>query len=167
MWKKLLAKFFRKYPAQQRVAQLLLSYGLGVRNGRIYCGEVEISFSKAARAIGVDRRAVMMTVETIEKNKELKKIFSFLQPTCSFKELAPEMGWGVVEIIPSDASMPGILAGVATILAKEGISIRQANVDDYMINEEPRLFIITEKSLPTSIIKKLKKAKGVKGVTVY
>jgi len=42
-----------------------------------------------------------------------------------------------------------------------------ANVDDYVIAEEPRLFIVTEKSLPTGIIKKLQKAKGVKGVTGY
>ncbi|HEC76420.1 MAG TPA: hypothetical protein ENI33_04070 [Thermoplasmatales archaeon] len=167
MWKKLITKFFRGYPAQQKVAQTMLSYGLRVEKGRVYCGEIELSFSKIARAIGVDRRAVMNTVERIEKRKELKKIFSFLQPTCSFKELAPEMGWGVVEIIPTNASMPGILAGIATILTNEEISIRQANVDDYIIAEEPRLFIVTEKALPSSIIKKLKRAKGVKGVTVY
>jgi hypothetical protein len=167
MWKKILTKYFRKYPAQQKIAQLLISYGLSVKNGRIYCGDIELSFSKIARAAGVDRRAVMKTVETIEREKELRKIFSLLQPTCNFKELAPEMKWGVVEIIPVDASMPGILAGVAKILADEKISIRQANVDDYMITEEPKLFIVTEKALPTHLIKKLGKAKGVKGVTVY
>ena len=167
MWKRLLAEFFKGQPAQQKVAQTMLSYGLRVKDGKILCGKIEISLSKMARAIGVDRRAVMMAIATIESKEELRKIFSLLQPTCSFKELAPEMEWGVVEIIPSDASMPGILADVATILAKEGISIRQANVDDYIIAEEPRLFIVTEKSLPTGIIKKLQKAKGVKGVTVY
>jgi len=167
MWKRLLTEFFKGHPAQQRVAQTMLSWGLRVRDGRILCGEIEIPFSKMARAVGVDRRAVMMTVKTIESSGELKKIFSLLQPTCSFRELAPEMGWGVVEIIPSDASMPGILADVASILAEEGISIRQANVDDYVLAEEPRLFIVTEKTLPGGIIKKLKKAKGVKGVTVY
>jgi len=167
MWKKILSKYFKSYPAQQKVAQTLLSYGLSVRNGRVYCGSIELSFSKIARSIGVDRRAVMGTIETINRNRELKKIFSLLRPTCNFKELAPEMKWGVVEIIPTDASMPGILAGVASILTEEHISIRQANVDDYAMTEEPKLFIITEKSLPPRLIKKLGKARGVKGVTVY
>ena len=41
-----------------------------------------------------------------------------LQPTCHLKEVAPQMNWGVVEIIPIDASMPGILASVSSIIAK-------------------------------------------------
>ncbi len=167
MWRKLIAKHFARYPAQQKVAELFLSYGLNVRNGRVYCGDIELSFSKIARAIKVDRRAVMATVETIERNKALKKIFAHLRPTCDFKRLAPEMRWGVVEIIPTDASMPGILADVSKIIAKEGISIRQANVDDYVIEEEPKLFIVTEKNLPPKLIEKLRRAKGVKAVTVY
>lgn len=146
---------------------MFLSYGLSVKDGRVYCGSIELSFSKIARAIGVDRRAVMGAIETIEENRELKKIFSLLRPTCSFQELAPEMKWGVVEILPTDASMPGILAGVASILTEERISIRQANVDDYVIAEEPKLFIVTEKTLPPRLIRKLGKARGVRGVTVY
>ncbi|MCD6447544.1 MAG: ACT domain-containing protein [Thermoplasmata archaeon] len=167
MWRKLIAKYFARYPAQQKVAELFLSYGLSVKKGRVFCGDIELSFSKIARAIKVDRRAVMATVETIEREEALKKIFAHLKPTCNFKDLAPKMKWGVVEIIPSDASMPGILADVARVIAKEGISIRQANVDDYVITEEPKLFIITEKNLPPHIIEKLRKAKGVEAVTVY
>lgn len=51
----------------------MLSYGLRIKDGKIYCGSIELSFSKIARAIGVDRRAVMSTVETIEKRKKLGK----------------------------------------------------------------------------------------------
>lgn len=165
--REIVSKFFKRNPAQQKVAQTLLSYGLSVRNGRIYCGKIELSFSKIARAIGVDRRAVMNTVENIEKEEELKKIFSSLQPINHLKEVAPKMNWGVVEIIPVNASMPGILADVAKIIADEKISIRQAIVDDYDVAEEPKLFIITEKALPPRIIKKLSGAKGVKGVVIY
>jgi predicted regulator of amino acid metabolism with ACT domain len=167
MWKTILIKYFKKYPAQQKVAQTILSYGLKIQDGKIFCGGIELSFSKIARALSVDRRAVVSTVETIEDTKELKKIFSSLNPTCDFSELASKMKWGVVEIIPTDASMPGILAGVAQIVMNEDISIRQANVEDYVIAEEPKLIIITEKSLPSRLIKRLSKSKGVKGVTLY
>lgn len=166
MWEKIIF-YFGRQSAQQKVIQLFLSYGLSARKGKVYCGDIELSFSKIARAINVDRRVVMNTVKIIEKNKELRKIFSNLMPTCSFKSLASKMGWGVVEIIPKDASMPGILASVSDIIAKEGISIRQANVDDYMIMEEPKLFIVTEEPIPLKLIKKLRKARGVMGVTVY
>jgi len=72
-----------------------------------------------------------------------------------------------VEILSKDASMPGILASVSKIIADEKINIRQAIVDDYLLAEEPKLYIITEKPLPSKLLKKLKKAKGVKGVTFY
>ncbi|UCF12397.1 MAG: ACT domain-containing protein [Thermoplasmatales archaeon] len=77
------------------------------------------------------------------------------------------MNWGVVEIIPEDPSMPGILADVATIIANNNISIRQSIVDDFEISEEPRLFIVTEKLIPGSLIPKIRKTKGVKAVLFY
>ena len=166
MWKKLYSSF-QKFPAQQKVAELLLMYGLRVEGNAVFCGNIELSHSKIARAVGVDRRAVVSTVETIEKNKDLRKIFMMLQPTCHLKEVAPHMNWGVVEIIPVDASMPGILASVSSIIAKAKISIRQAIVDDFRLSKEPRLFIVTEKPLPGSMISKIRESKGVKGVVSY
>jgi predicted regulator of amino acid metabolism with ACT domain len=167
VWKRIIKQYFKQYPAQQKVVQTFLSYGLSIKQGRAYCADIELSFSKLARAIGVDRRAVMNTIETIRENKELQDIFSSLEPTCNFKNIASRMKWGVVEIIPTNASMPGILADIATTIADAQVSIRQANVDDYMIAEEPKLFIVTETPLPSRLIKKLGKAKGVKAVTVY
>ncbi len=166
MWKKVY-DYFQKYPAQQRVVEMLLAYGLRVDGKKIFCGKIELSDSKIARAAGVDRRAVASTIETINKNKWLRKIFSTLQPTCHLKESAPQMNWGVIEIIPVDASMPGILSSVASIIAKAKMSIRQAIVDDYQLAEEPKLFIVTEKPLPSNLLSKLRKAKGVKGVVTY
>ena len=54
------------------------------------------------------------------------------------------MRWVVIEIVPSDAREPGILAHVAQVIAARGISIRQAIVDDPDLVEEPRLYVITE-----------------------
>ncbi|MEA2054156.1 MAG: amino acid-binding protein [Candidatus Thermoplasmatota archaeon] len=166
MWRKIYA-LFKKFPAQQKVVELLLTYGLRVENNTLFCGKIELSYSKVARAVGVDRRAVVSTVEAVWKNKDLRKIFLMLQPTCHLKEVAPQMNWGVVEIIPVDASMPGILASVSSIIAKAKISIRQAIVDDYKLSKEPRLFIVTEKPLSGNILSKIRTSKGVKGVVAY
>jgi uncharacterized protein len=163
MWKDILP-YFEPYPKQKLIAQKMLEYGLSIKNDHLYCGSIELSDSKIARAIHLDRRAVKTTIETIQKHPKLMKIFSQLKPTCHLRDMAHEMGWDVLEIIPTNASSPGILAQVATIIAEENISIRQAIVDDFEINEEPRLFVITEQPIPPQIIPKIKNIKTVKSV---
>ena len=166
MWKNI-AQYFSTYPQQKKIAQKMLEYGLKVKDNKIYCAEIEISDSKMARAMGVDRRAIAATIDVISKEPELNKVFLKLKPTCHLKDVASAMKWGVIEIIPEDPSIPGIVADVATIIAQANISIRQAIVDDFEISEEPRLFIITEKQIPGSLIPKIRKAKGVKAVLIY
>jgi predicted regulator of amino acid metabolism with ACT domain len=166
MWK-LIEQHFKPYPTQEKIAQKMLSYGLKIKNKTIYCGDIALSASKIAKALGVDRRAVTATIQTITSNPDLLTIFSNLLPTCHLKEVAPHMHWGVIEIIPTDPSTPGILAEVATIIAEHNISIRQAIGDDFEFTEEPRLFIITEKQIPGTVIPKIRQAKGVKAVLIY
>jgi predicted regulator of amino acid metabolism with ACT domain len=166
MWK-IIAKHFNEFPQRKKLAQKLLEYGLKIKDNKIYCGEIELSDSKLSRAFDIDRRIVTSTIDTIQKNYELKKVFLKLRPTCNLKEVAPAMKWGVIEIIPDDPSTPGILAEVATIIAQHNISIRQAISDDFELTEEPRLFIVTEKQLPGTLIPKIKQIKGVKAVLIY
>jgi predicted regulator of amino acid metabolism with ACT domain len=166
MWRQI-AKFFSKYPKQRTLAQKLIEYGLKIKNNKIYCGEIELSDSKIARAFNIDRRIITSTIETITEKDELKKVFNSLEPTCHLKEVAPNMQWGVIEIIPKDPSMPGILADVAKIVADAKLSVRQAIVDDFELSEEPRLYIVTEKQVPGILIPKIREAIGVKAVVVY
>jgi len=166
MWRQF-AKYFNKYPKRKRLAQKILEYGLKVKDNKIYCGEIELSDSKLSRAFNVDRRIILSTIDTINENEDLKKVFSNLNPTCLLKDVAPMMKWGVIEIIPTNASMFGIIADVSTIISDNKISIRQAVVDDFELSEEPRLFIVTEKPIPGSLLLKIRNAKGVKAVVVY
>jgi len=166
MWRKF-AKYFNHYPKRKKLAQKLLEYGLKVSNNKIYCGEIELSDSKIARAFDVDRRIITSTIKTISEQKDLQKVFSRLKPTCHLKDVATETNWGVIEIIPEDPSTPGILADVANVVADAKISIRQAIVDDFELSEEPKLFIITEKHVPGILIPKIRKIKGVKAVIIY
>ena len=166
MWNEI-SDYFKEYPKQKKIAQKMLEYGLKIKNNKIFCGEIELSDSKIARAFELDRRSIVATVKTISKIPKLKEIFSKFLPTCHLKDVAPKMNWGVIEIIPDDPSKPGILAEVATIISSNRISIRQAIVDDFELSEEPRLFIVTEKQIPSSIIPKIRKAKGVKALMIY
>jgi len=166
MWQEI-ADYFQDYPKQRIIAQKMLEYGLRIQNKKLYCGSIELSHSKLARAFKTDRRAVSATIETMLDKPYLRKIFSSLSPTCLLKDVAPTMKWGVIEIIPEDPSMPGILAEISSIIAANKISIRQAITNDFELTEEPRLFIITEKAIPGSLIPKIRQARGVKAVLIY
>jgi predicted regulator of amino acid metabolism with ACT domain len=166
MWDKI-ANYFEKYPSQAKVARYLLKYGLRIDKDHVYCGDVQIADSALARAAGVDRRVVKSAVETIKGDPTLLKFFSQLLPTNHLKNAASAMGWSAIEIVPMNAHEPGIISGVAEILMRSNISIRQAIVDDPMTSEEPKLFIVTESMVPSEIIPLIRQAKGVRGVTIY
>lgn len=166
MWD-LLTRYFQRFPAQSRVAMTLLKYGFAVKEDGIYADDIAIPDTALARATNVDRRIIRATVETIRREPELREVYSRLHPTCHLKDAAPVLKWGVLEIVPSDAHKPGILAHVARIIAERGISIRQAIVDDPELTEEPRLWVVTESALPLDVIGEIKASPGVRSVTIY
>ncbi|MEW6069226.1 MAG: amino acid-binding ACT domain protein [Candidatus Thermoplasmatota archaeon] len=166
MWE-YIAENFKNLPAESKVAKILFSYGLCVKEGKIYCGRIKLAATALANACGVDRRAVNATIQTITKNKKLSDIFSRLLPTSYLKDIAPLMGWGVLEIVAEDPRAHGILAGVANVIAGSKISIRQAVVGHPEMLEEEHLFIITEKPIPGKIIPDIRNVKGVKSVIIH
>lgn len=166
MWSSL-SKYFGRFPSQGKVARLLLENGLRVSSGNVYCGDVQLADSAIGRAAGVDRRIVRATVETIESNEELMRVFSRLRPTALLKDVAPVMGWGAIEIIPSNAQTVGIVADVTGAIAKAGISIRQIIVQDPDLSTEPHLFVITGAPVPTEIIPEIKASRGVKSILIH
>jgi len=167
MWSNV-KKYFEGHPERLKVARVLIENGLSVRNGRIYLNEIELPPVRVARAAGVDRRTVKETLKAIGANRELRLIFEGIRSAGhSLKEIAKHLNLGVVEITPVDARMPGILANSAMILAKNGLSIRQAIVDDPELSPEPKLSLIVERKIPGELIPELLNVKGVAKVSIY
>jgi predicted regulator of amino acid metabolism with ACT domain len=167
MWSNI-KKYFEGCPERLRVARVLVENGLSVRNGGIYLNEIEVPPVRIARVAGVDRRTVNETVAAINANRELRLIFESLRSAGhSLKEVAKHLSLGVVEITPVDAKIPGILANCATLLAENGLSIRQAIVDDPELSPEPKLVLIVEKKIPGELISKFLSVNGVAKVAVY
>jgi len=161
-----LEKIFSRKKGQRRVAEFMLSNAIRVsEDDRILMGEIEIFHSSIARILGVDRRLIGETVNTILKNQELKKIFLRLNSTLLLRDVAPELGFGAIEIIPEDAASRGIIAGVSRIIADAGISIRQITTDDPMFRNAG-MSIVTEKPLPRELIDEILKLPPVKKVIV-
>ncbi len=139
-----------------------------MRNGKIYLNEIEVPPVRVARVAGVDRRTVNETLNTINANRELRLIFEEIRSAGhSLKEIAKHLKLGVLEITPVDAKIPGILANSAMILAKNGLSIRQAIVDDPELSPEPKLTLIVEKKIPGELISEFLMINGVAKVSVY
>jgi len=167
MWNKI-SKYFENHPERLSVAKLLVENGLSVKDNRVYCNEIEIPAIRVARAVKLDRRTVVETVRMIEKNEELKVIFTHIRSAgLSLKEIARHFNYGVMEITPEDPRKVGILAGASSLLAEHGISIRQALVDDPELQPEAKLTLIAEKKIPGDLIPKFLKIKGVAQVSVY
>jgi len=160
--------YFEAYPERLKVARVLVENGLSVRNGEIYLNEIEVPPVRIARVAGVDRRTVNETLIAIKANRELRLIFENMRSAGhSLKEIAKQLNLGVVEITPFDARTPGILSNSATILARNGLSIRQAIVDDPELSPEPKLTLIADQKIPGEVIPELLKVKGIAKVSVY
>jgi predicted regulator of amino acid metabolism with ACT domain len=156
------------HPEKLKVVRVLIENGLSARNGKIFLNNIEIPPIRIARAAAVDRRTVKETLNAIQSDRELRLIFAEMRPAGhSLKEIAKHLNLGVIEITPVDARMTGILANSAMILAKNGLSIRQAIVDDPELSPEPKLSLIVEKKIPGELIPELLNVKGVAKVSVY
>ncbi len=159
MWSKIREKF-EKYPSQIAVAKEFLKLGIAIRNGKAYCGDIELVPTKIAEATGVDRKVVVMAIQNIESDEELRNVFSSLRPVAYIADVARLFGFGVLEVY-AESQKPGIIAGITTILAKEGISIRYMLAEDPELSVESKLTVVTESKIPGRLVDDFLKVDGV------
>jgi len=167
MWNRVL-KRLESYPARIKVAKAIIELGFRIsEDGKIYCGPVEQSYQKIARALDVDRRVVKETVYTILRDPELREIFKSLRPSGPLlSDVAKHLGFSVIEIY-ADSKKAGILAKASSIVASEGISIRQAVAEDPDLSPEPKLILVIEKPVSGNALNKILEIDGVKKISVY
>ena len=166
MWERI-QSVMRSHPERLKVARACLENGLALKDGRIDLNKTEIPTARVARAAGVDRRTVTETIRMVSEHPDLRMIFENLQSAgLSLRGVAKPLGLGVVEITAQDPKAAGILAGASKLLADAGISIRQALVDDPDLVPEPKLTLISERSVPGNLIPEMLKIAGVAKVSV-
>jgi predicted regulator of amino acid metabolism with ACT domain len=148
---------FEGSPSQQAVIRLLLERGFSVSDeGRVVSGSIEIPNTQIAREIDVDRRVVDSTTDAILADEELRRIFQNISSIPSLMDLAPVLDLNVLTVEVTDADEPGIVATVTTMLADEGISIRQTISEDPEFTDDPRLYLITDEDVPGDLLNELK-----------
>jgi len=167
MWQEILNKF-RRYPAQEKVIRLILQRGFQINEqARVVSGGIEIPHAQIAKELDVDRRVVDTTAQAIREDEGLWRIFRNVHSMTFLGDVAPTLGLGVIEITPVDAAKTGLLGDVASAVARNGLSIRQAISDDPYFVESPKLILITEGRIPGDLVPLLMAIEGVKRVTVY
>ena len=167
MWQEILDKF-RRYPAQEKVIRLILQRGFQINEqARVVSGGIEIPHAQIAKELDVDRRVVDTTAQAIREDEGLWRIFRNVHSMTFLGDVAPILGLGVIEITPVDAAKTGLLGDVASAVARNGLSIRQAISDDPYFEESPKLTLITEGRIPGDLVRLLMEIEGVKRVTVY
>ncbi len=165
MWETV-KKYFREFPAQERVAMTMMKDGFSVREGgKIFCGPVEISAAKLARAIGVDRRAINSTAGTILAVPELKEIFTKLKPTTDISDVAKVLGYGVIEF-RADARAVGIIAKATSMVAARGLSINQIISQDPNMVPDAKVTIVTNSKIPGDLINEILGIETIKEVVI-
>lgn len=167
LWNKIVSTM-ANHPERLKVVRTLLESGLGIRQSRIYLNNIEVPVVKIARVAAVDRRTVNETIKSIESTPELRSLFEKLGSAgISLKNVAHDLGLGTVEILVEDPAKPGIISGATSLLAKAGISIRQALVDDPDLVPEPKLVLIADRPVPGELVTKLREIPGVTRVSLY
>ena len=148
---------FEGSPSQQAVIRLLLERGFSVSDeGRVVSGSIEIPNTQIAREIDVDRRVVDSTTDAILADEELRRIFQNISSIPSLMDLAPVLDLNVLTVEVTDADESGIVATVTTLLADEGISIRQTISEDPEFTDDPRLYLVTDEDVPGDLLNELK-----------
>ena len=156
---------FEGSPSQQAVIRLLLERGFSVNDdGRVVSGGLEIPNTGIAREIDVDRRVVDSTTDAILEDPELRRIFQNISQVPSLMDLAPVLDLTVLSIAVDDAEQEGIVAEVTGTLASHDISIRQTISEDPEFTDEPRLYLVTDETLPGAIITDLRELEFVRKI---
>jgi predicted regulator of amino acid metabolism with ACT domain len=158
---------FEGSPSQQAVIRLLLERGFSVNDeGRVVSGGIEIPNTGIAREIGVDRRVVDSTTDTILADPELRRIFQNISSIPSLMDLAPVLDLTVLTVEVDDADAPGIVARVTTLIADHDISIRQTISEDPEFTDDPRLYLVTDGDIPGDLLTKLSDLEFVRRVSI-
>jgi hypothetical protein len=166
MWKDI-EQYFRSSPKRREVASHMLMLGLSCNDElKVFCQDIEVPVKKIADTLGIDRRVITETIRDIMADDTLRGVFTELNPRAFLRDAAGALDLGVVEIEAVSETV-GIVAGVSSIIAAEGLSIRQVVADDPDLFPSPKLTIITDRKMPPHLLEKILKIQGVRKVSIY
>lgn len=158
-------EYFKNYPARRKVAEILVNNGISIRESKLIMGNIEISVNSIARAAGVNRKIVYHTIEYIEKTYELRSIFERLKPHLSLENVAPIMGWEVLEITFKKGKFGCSLERITKILEDKACEIKEI-IGERDVTEANRLIIIVENPMKIDTIAEIRNIESVESIII-
>jgi predicted regulator of amino acid metabolism with ACT domain len=166
MWPNI-RKQFERQVVRPEIVRKMIECGMRVSDDeKIYVDDVEVDYSAVARAVGVDRRVVKQTVQQIRGNRYLYSLFSKTKPLgTSLVSFVTQLGYTAI-IIEADPKSPGIMAGVAEILSRHGMVVRQAVAEDPEMVPEAKMTLVVEGQLTGQAMEELHGLKVVRSIKI-
>lgn len=166
MWPRINEQFERQL-ARPDIVRKMIECGMRVTDDeKIFVNDVEVDYLAVARAVGVDRRVVRSTAKQIRGNRYLYSIFSKTRPLgASLVELVSLLGYTAL-VIEADPRSPGVMAGVAEILSRHGMVVRQALADDPEMVQDAKMTLVIDGQLPGKALEELNALKNVKSFKI-
>lgn len=166
MWPSIRSQFSRQI-VRPDVVRKMIECGMRVSDDlKIYVDDVEVDYAAVARAVDVDRRVVKQTVEQIRSNTFLYSIFSKTLPLgASLVNVVSQLGYTGI-VIEADPKSPGVMAGVAAILSKHGMVVRQALADDPDMVPDAKMTLVIEGQLSGAALEELNQLKMVRSIKI-
>ncbi|MDV3293721.1 MAG: hypothetical protein LYZ70_05570 [Nitrososphaerales archaeon] len=160
-------KQFSRQIVRTDIVKKMIECGMRVSDdSKIYVADVEVDYSALARAVDVDRRVVKQTVEQIRGNRFLYAIFSQTLPLgASLVNVVALLGYTAI-VVEADPKSPGVMAGVAACLSKNGMVVRQALADDPDMVPDARMTLVVEGQLTGKAMEELNELKTVKSIKI-
>ena len=152
MWPNVKKQFSRQVVRTDIVRKMIEN---GIRVGtdnKLYVGDIEVDYTAVAKAVGVDRRVVKQTVKQIRENPFLNSVFPNIMPFgSSLVGVVSKLGYSAV-VIESDPKQAGVMAAVASILAKHQLVIRQALAEQPVLAGVTAIVQTAELELPPGAV---------------
>lgn len=166
MWLQIQAGFTRQ-KARLSVVRRMIELGVGVsEDGRLMVGDMAVSDSALAEAVGVDRRVVRSTVNQILGDSSLRSLFTRVKPIgTSLVDVAANLGYSVL-VVHADPHEVGVISGVSSVLSEYEVVIRQALADDPDFTPDPKLTLVLDGRVPPEAISKIQTLLKVKSLTL-
>jgi uncharacterized protein len=166
MWEEIRLEF-ENTPSRLKLIEMFLEFGFAIKQDGIYAGPVQLSYSKIAKASGVDRKVIDVTVAAVRKNKALLTVFENLTPAADisgvakYNRFAKNKGFGGVLEIEAFSSSIGIAAKATELIKNEGLVVRYLLAKDPELSVQSTMTIVTDKPIHARVVQALLEDKDI------
>jgi predicted regulator of amino acid metabolism with ACT domain len=160
-------KQFERQVVRPEIVRKMIDCGMRIsEDEKIYVDNIEVDYTAVARALDVDRRVVKQTAQQIRRNRYLYSLFSMTKPLgTSLVGLVSQLGYTAI-IIEADPKSPGVMAGVAEILSRNGMVVRQAVAEDPEMVPDAKMTLVVEGQLTGTAMEELHGLKVVRSIKI-